>query len=499
MSFRQFGGLKYAAKNNYVSSSYNTTGNLSVSQTVGEPNSNIVFLSDIVGGGKGTTQKTSVNYLNVGEGATGANTNSGTVLDVNGNTNITGYLNGINNPISYLPIDFSQFSQKWKTNSNYNNTWNSVAMSASGQYQTAVSYGGIIGGINGGIYYSTDYGTNWTLNTSSGSFFVAVAMSASGQYQTVSGGGIYYSTDYGKNWTLSTTSINPTSLAMSSSGQYQTAIFYNSNLIYFSIDFGKSWTTNSSTRNNWQSVAMSSSGQYQTVCGREIISYSTNFGISWITSNTSNISVLFVDMSSSGQYQTACGFGIFYSNDYGKTWKISNETNTLWTCIAISASGQYQTAIRGDNLIFYSTDFGKTWTNSQNSCGSSPVLAMSASGQYQTIVVKSGNIYTSVIPFDSNAAKPSSNASDYRIKEDITDLSLDEFTVDNLRPVYFKYKDSKKENIGLIAHELQEEIPFLVEGEKDGFNYQSVNYIGLIGVLIKEIQDLKKEVKLLKR
>jgi hypothetical protein len=32
----------------------------------------------------------------------------------------------------------------------------------------------------------------------------------------------------------------------------------------------------------------------------------------------------------------------------------------------------------------------------------------------------------------------------------------------------------------------------LVEGEKDGKEYQSLNYTGLIGVLVKEIQELKK-------
>jgi hypothetical protein len=51
----------------------------------------------------------------------------------------------------------------------------------------------------------------------------------------------------------------------------------------------------------------------------------------------------------------------------------------------------------------------------------------------------------------------------------------------------------------LIAHEVQAYYPFLVEGEKDGEQTQSVNYIGLIGVLIKEIQVLKGETKELKR
>jgi hypothetical protein len=52
--------------------------------------------------------------------------------------------------------------------------------------------------------------------------------------------------------------------------------------------------------------------------------------------------------------------------------------------------------------------------------------------------------------------------------------------------------------MGFIAHELQEHFPFLVNGEKDGKDYQSVNYTGLIGLLVKEIQDLKKEVQEIK-
>ena len=48
--------------------------------------------------------------------------------------------------------------------------------------------------------------------------------------------------------------------------------------------------------------------------------------------------------------------------------------------------------------------------------------------------------------------------------------------------------------MGFIAHELQEHFPFLVSGEKDGPTNQSVNYIGLIALLTKEIQELKQRV-----
>jgi hypothetical protein len=85
-------------------------------------------------------------------------------------------------------------------------------------------------------------------------------------------------------------------------------------------------------------------------------------------------------------------------------------------------------------------------------------------------------------------------SSDYRIKENIK--TLDEtFTVDKLRPVHYHNKTINKEDIGIIAHELQENYPYLVNGEKDGESHQSVNYNGLIGILINEIQTMKKEMK----
>ncbi len=91
-----------------------------------------------------------------------------------------------------------------------------------------------------------------------------------------------------------------------------------------------------------------------------------------------------------------------------------------------------------------------------------------------------------------------STPSDYRIKDNVKLLDSS-FNVDNLKPVTYLNKLSLKQDIGLIAHELQENYPYLVTGIKDGLENQSVNYIGLIPVLIKEIQDLKKEMLELKQ
>jgi len=87
--------------------------------------------------------------------------------------------------------------------------------------------------------------------------------------------------------------------------------------------------------------------------------------------------------------------------------------------------------------------------------------------------------------------------SDYRIKDNVLPLT-NSFIVDNLRPVQYYNKLSKGEDIGLIAHELQEHYPNLVTGIKDGEGYQSVNYTGLIPILIHEIKTMKKELKQLR-
>jgi cytoskeletal protein CcmA (bactofilin family) len=86
-------------------------------------------------------------------------------------------------------------------------------------------------------------------------------------------------------------------------------------------------------------------------------------------------------------------------------------------------------------------------------------------------------------------------SSDYRIKENVVPISDTSYNIDNLRPVTYTNTKMEKQDFGVIAHELQEQIPFLVTGEKDGEHHQSVNYNGLIGLLLNEVQQLKKRVQ----
>jgi len=82
--------------------------------------------------------------------------------------------------------------------------------------------------------------------------------------------------------------------------------------------------------------------------------------------------------------------------------------------------------------------------------------------------------------------------SDYRIKENIKQITA---TIDDLKPVQYYNTQTKNEDMGFIAHEIQEQFPFLVTGEKDAKDMQSLNYMGIIALLTKELQELKITVR----
>ena len=80
--------------------------------------------------------------------------------------------------------------------------------------------------------------------------------------------------------------------------------------------------------------------------------------------------------------------------------------------------------------------------------------------------------------------------SDINFKENIltVDNALDK--VMNLRGVSFDWKKSKEPSFGVIAQELEQVFPELVRGESP----KTVNYIGLVGILIESIKDMKHEI-----
>jgi hypothetical protein len=519
------------------------------------------------GGITGTTG--SFTYLSASQGITGptgsfsnvfvsgnvgiGKSNPGNTLDVSGNLNVDGFMNGvINNPgFNFLPLDISNnFALNWSKSSDI--SANSVSVSASGQYQTATFFNAVTN--SGSIYISSNYGVSWSQPSSIVSdYYFSVSVSASGQYQTAvtittspGTGSIYNSNDYGVTWSLNSfvppfAGIQHNSVSVSASGQYQTAVITvptnpATGSIYNSNDYGVTWSLNSSATVSYlyTSVSMSATGQYQTATflngGGGNLYISSNYGVTWSdpTISVSN-SYSSVSMSATGQYQTAVtstpsgGGNPYISSNYGDTWSYptSAPISSPYSSVSISATGQLQVAASSKSqfgYIAYSTNYGVDWSYSittipYNVNNGTRSVSMSPSGQYITVVTSAGGIYKSVLPitisgllsapggitgatgsFNYLYSANTVTASDYRIKENVTPLN-NTYVVDELIPVTYTNKITERQDMGLIAHELQEVFPFLVNGEKDGKDYQSVNYTGLIPLLIKEVKELKEKVK----
>ena len=75
--------------------------------------------------------------------------------------------------------------------------------------------------------------------------------------------------------------------------------------------------------------------------------------------------------------------------------------------------------------------------------------------------------------------------SDYRLKQDIAPISGALDAVLKLKPSTWIWKESGKQGLGFIAHELQENFPGAVAGQKDGITIRSV----LVSPAIAEIKD----------
>jgi hypothetical protein len=121
-------------------------------------------------------------------------------------------------------------------------------------------------------------------------------------------------------------------------------------------------------------------------------------------------------------------------------------------------------------------------------------------GSFTTLgTINAGSLSVPTLTLSGSITALSFNAtSDYRVKEDVRDLDNKIFNVNKLRPVTYYNTLIKETDIGFIAHEVQEQYSFMVSGEKDGDKNQSLNYISMIGILVKEVQDLKQDVKYLR-
>jgi len=110
-------------------------------------------------------------------------------------------------------------------------------------------------------------------------------------------------------------------------------------------------------------------------------------------------------------------------------------------------------------------------------------------GTHIEFVLSNGQIVGSITSNSSNTTY--STSSDYRLKYDYQDLqALD--LIDNLKIYQYKWKVDNAIGYGVMAHELQEYLPYAVTGEKDGKEMQAVDYSKLAPIAIAGVKQLNK-------
>jgi hypothetical protein len=89
------------------------------------------------------------------------------------------------------------------------------------------------------------------------------------------------------------------------------------------------------------------------------------------------------------------------------------------------------------------------------------------------------------------------STSDYRMKSNIRQIDGLSIIM-NTKPYKFEYNYDCSTSFGMIAHELQEVVPEAVVGLKDAEVMQGVDYLKLLPIAIKAIQEQQCEIKQLK-
>jgi hypothetical protein len=116
---------------------------------------------------------------------------------------------------------------------------------------------------------------------------------------------------------------------------------------------------------------------------------------------------------------------------------------------------------------------------------------------------QNGGTTVGFIRYD-NTSTAYSTSSDYRLKENVVEMTGALDRVGQLKPSRFNFIGEEKTVDGFLAHEVQDIVPEAISGDKDEVDedgnekYQGIDQSKLVPLLVGAIQELKKEIEILK-
>jgi hypothetical protein len=159
---------------------------------------------------------------------------------------------------------------------------------------------------------------------------------------------------------------------------------------------------------------------------------------------------------------------------------LGSNLNTLSFGSYLTSTGSYNgSAARTVSVAGTSVNTGNT------------LVARDISGDFTAGTITVTNLTAS----QTITAQDFNSTSDNRVKENIKTVENSLEIVKSLRGVSFDWKETGKSSYGVIAQELQEVLPELV---KNG-EVKSVNYNGLIGVLIEGMKSQQEQINRLEQ
>ncbi|MCX8106095.1 MAG: T9SS type A sorting domain-containing protein [Ignavibacterium album] len=221
----------------------------------------------------------------------------------------------------------------------------------------------------GGVYLSTDNGTNWTTVNSGLTNLNVTSFAVSGN-NIFAGtfGGVFLSTNNGTNWVAVNNGLsNPVILSLAISG---TNIFAGANGIlgmsglFLSTDNGSSWTVinNGLTDQVVRAIVINGSNIFIGTNGGVFLS--TNNGTTWtaVNSGLTNTSIYALAISGNNLFAATNGGGVFKSTNNGSSWAAVNSglnTFALHSSFAVSGSNVFAGTMGAG--IFLTSNQGTNW------------------------------------------------------------------------------------------------------------------------------------------
>jgi hypothetical protein len=195
-----------------------------------------------------------------------------------------------------------------------------------------------------------------------------------------------------------------------------------------------------------------------------------------------------------GDYTTAPNansFLAFHTTNANTTSEKMRIINNGRVIVNSTTDRGYAFQVNGD-VTSYAVEFRQS-----NNSATYDLLTLTheaTSGNRRMVIFNTGGYGTVGTIISTNSTTTYNTSSDYRLKEDLQDFNGLE-KVSAIKVYDFKWKDSEERTNGVLAHELQEILPYAVYGEKDEVDennkpkMQGVDYSKIVPALIKGMQE----------